>query len=261
MARIFIGLEFLLGAWLILGVALRTFTLKAVIALLLFFCAYLLYLQFVKKETGNCGCFGTSVVMTPVQALLKNVLLIFIAVLLSLTDHPYLIRKKAVVLALAVLTGLAAFILPFALNPLNAYSESFAKEKVNYRPPLELLYDKSQADTPRVDLRQGKWIVAFLSLKCSHCKLAAYKLNVMHNKNAMLPIYFVLNGKKKNLDEFNRETNAQKVPHNFLKGKDNFLKLVGPVYPVIFWLHDGVVEKKSTHVELEQADIEAWMKE
>ncbi len=260
-ARLFIGLEFFLGAWLMFGIAFKKFTLKAVFALLIFFCGYLLFLIFIKKETGNCGCFGTAVMMTPIQALIKNIVLLFVSYLLYIVPQPFFIKRRWIVLVLSILTFSAAFAVPFIVNPVNIdYSVTFAKSKINYHPPLELLYENTQPDKPKADLNKGKWIVAFLSLRCPHCKLAAYKLNVMHNKNPELPIYFVMNGDRKELIAFYKETNAQKIPYNILKGSDNFLKIVGPVYPVIFWLHDGIVERKSTHMELEQEEIEAWLK-
>ena len=76
MARFFIGLEFFLGMLLILNISLRKFTLKFAVALLVFFCIYLTYKIIIEGNTGNCGCFGEAVKMTPLQGILKNVALI-----------------------------------------------------------------------------------------------------------------------------------------------------------------------------------------
>src|SRR4051812_41160097 len=64
-ARLLIGLEFFIGALLILNYKLRRFTIPFTVGLLSFFIIYLL-IQIIKNgDTGNCGCFGESIHMTP----------------------------------------------------------------------------------------------------------------------------------------------------------------------------------------------------
>ena len=73
-ARLLIASEFFLGLMLVFNQSLKKFTLKATIALLLFFTAYL-GIQIIREgNTGNCGCFGTYLQMTPLESILKNIL-------------------------------------------------------------------------------------------------------------------------------------------------------------------------------------------
>lgn len=261
LARIIIGAEWLIGGWIILGISLRRITLQLAAGLLILFSIYLLYQILYLKQDGNCGCFGDTIIMSPAQAIWKNVLLLMMAYLIYILPPYFEFSNNTKQYAnIALFTFVLSLALPFTLNSLfyqNDSNHSFTR--TGYRPPLEILYDSIQPNPPAVELRKGKWIVAFLSLSCQHCKLAAYKLNVMKNANPAMPIYLVLNGEQEELPAFYKETNAERLPYNFLKGKENFLQLVGPVYPVIFWLNDGVVEKKTDHISTTQEAIEKWL--
>src|SRR5690606_20330775 len=80
-ARLLIGLEFFIGVLLILNYNLKKFTLPLTAALLLFFILYLGVQIMVSGNNGNCGCFGEHLKMTPLQAILKNVVMIAACVL------------------------------------------------------------------------------------------------------------------------------------------------------------------------------------
>ncbi|MEZ5054869.1 MAG: hypothetical protein R2807_08960 [Chitinophagales bacterium] len=69
---------------------------------------------------------------------------------------------------------IGSLVLGFFINPLYAkYHPNSAMNRVNYALPLSYLYEDSLQAPPTVNLKQGKHIVAFLSLTCSHCKVAA----------------------------------------------------------------------------------------
>ena len=67
-ARLMIAIEFLIGILLVLNVNLRKFSYKLGIGILVFFCVYLILLMAILGNKGNCGCFGTYLQMTPLQA-------------------------------------------------------------------------------------------------------------------------------------------------------------------------------------------------
>src|SRR4051812_42921577 len=75
-ARLLIGLEFFLGFLLILNYHLKKFTLPFTIALLLFFIIYLCVQIATTGNNGNCGCFGEHIKMTPLEAIVKNIVMI-----------------------------------------------------------------------------------------------------------------------------------------------------------------------------------------
>ncbi len=83
-ARVLIGFELLLGLFLLFHIFLKSFTYKAVIAVLTIFIIYLLIVILKQGNTGNCGCFGNSVAMKPLTAIWKNVIMIAVTMLLML---------------------------------------------------------------------------------------------------------------------------------------------------------------------------------
>ena len=258
-ARAIISMEFFLGMLLFLNIALRRFTLKFAIGLLSFFCIYLSYKIITEGNAGNCGCFGESIQMSPLQGILKNIALIIACVVCYTVAEVELWSKKwktySIPFLLIVSCGLGFFI-----NPINSKEALFNEpEAMNYRVPLELMYDSTQTEIPVMDLAKGKHIVAFLSLTCPHCKIAARKLAIIHKKNPDLPIYFALNGDKELVQGFLENASATTIPHNLFLGPEKWTKVAGFALPRIMYLNNSIVEKKLIGAELDEQDMEKWM--
>lgn len=75
-SRMLIGIEFALGFLLLIPQHLKKITIPATIALLTVFILHLSYETFISGNTGNCGCFGELLPMTPVEAIVKNMVAI-----------------------------------------------------------------------------------------------------------------------------------------------------------------------------------------
>ena len=74
LSRAIIGFEAFLGLAFLQKNYLRSFFIPATAALLLVFCAHLTYTLYTTGNSGNCGCFGQWIKMTPLEALIKNIL-------------------------------------------------------------------------------------------------------------------------------------------------------------------------------------------
>jgi len=257
-ARLLIGTELFLGLLLLLNFYLKKFTLKATIFLLLFFTIYLLIQIIREGNLGNCGCFGTYLQMTPGESILKNIVLIIIASILYRThvnSSPRIQRLGWPILLLA------SVISPFILNPIDLKAASYRQpELTNFPFEPSLLYSDSLDHKPEVDISKGKHIVAFLSMTCSHCRTSAFKMHVIEKRHPEISFFIVLNGKESNLSSFIDETKASNVPHMILNGMP-FAKITGGAVPVIYWIEDGIVVKKSNYISLEESSILAWLNE
>ena len=259
-ARFFIGIEFFLGMLLILNIALKKFTLKFAIGLLLIFCVYLVYRIILDGNTGNCGCFGEAVKMTPLEGILKNIVLIVCCVVCYFfTEKDYWTEQwKKLVVPILLITSMC---LGFFIYPVNVtFSTTMDKAKINYKVPLELMYSNSQKEKPNSDLTKGQRIIALLSLTCPHCRIAAQKMNIMHKKNPSIPFYFALNGDKELLQGFFDDTHTQDIPHNLFLGPTDWIQIAGISLPIIMYIDNSVVQKKCTGMEIEQDDMEAWLR-
>jgi len=92
-SRTLIGIEMALGLLLLQKNYLRKFLIPVTILLLLVFIGHLSYVTFLSGgNTGNCGCFGELLPMTPIEAILKNIvavgLLVYLFKILPKENNP-----------------------------------------------------------------------------------------------------------------------------------------------------------------------------
>ncbi len=259
-ARLMIGLEILLGFFLLSHIYLKAFTYKAIIAVLTIFIIYLIILLIKQGNNGNCGCFGNEIAMKPMAAIWKNVIMIAAVVLLYFI-YPIKPYKHQEWLCFPIAS--VALSLPFLFN--HVYTET-GPEKCGNPINMELLYRYSPA--PTEDLRTGKHIVSFMSLTCPHCKKAAYLLQVIKHEHPEIPIFMVLNGNEIFQKQFFDETHAQNLPYILYKHSPEFdtlldaglLKGETSGVPAIYWINNNVIEYKSTYYELDPTHILSWLK-
>jgi hypothetical protein len=257
-ARILIALEFFLGLLLIFNLSLKKFTLKFVIGLLIFFTFYLIIQIAREGNQGNCGCFGTVLQMTPLESIIKNLFLIGIAVFLFRFHPDKNLRFGKILIPLAAMTSVT---LPFLLNPIDLVAAEYRQPQAeNFRMDLAPLYADTIKFKPSVDLSTGKHIVAFFSMTCSHCKATAFKIHVLEKRNPSIPFFMVLNGKDEWLKSFLEETKSDNIPFMILHG-NAFSKITGGSVPVVYWMNNGIVERKSLYISLEENEILKWLKD
>jgi len=72
LSRLLIGVEFAIGILLLLPFFTKRIVIPATILMLGIFIIELIYEMIKSGNQGNCGCFGTLIEMTPLEALLKN---------------------------------------------------------------------------------------------------------------------------------------------------------------------------------------------
>ena len=259
-ARFFIGLEFFLGMLFILNISIKKFTSKFAIGLLTVFIIYLVYKIISVGNVGNCGCFGEAIKMSPLEGILKNIALIILCfALYFLSDDDFWNAKWKKIMVPILFIG--AMCLGFFVYPMNAsLSSTMDTKKINYKVPLELMYKASQKEKPSIDLTKGKHVIAFLSLSCPHCKIAAQKIRVMQKQNPAIPFYISLNGDKEKEKAFFEETQIKHIPHNLFLGPNDWMQVAGFNLPVIMYINNSIVEKKTTGLDLDQNDIENWLK-
>ena len=102
--------------------------------------------------------------MTPLQAIIKNIIMIVVAIPIYIFWQGWKIKYNKL---FSAFFGLTTVLVPFILNPVDyAYSSNNLEEKINYPLDLNLIYhpeDTSKIETPKKELRSGKHVLAFLS--------------------------------------------------------------------------------------------------
>jgi hypothetical protein len=254
-ARIFISFEIFCGLLVIFQFRLKKITLPIVFLTLLFFIAYLVFQIITEGNQGNCGCFGKQIHFTPLEAIVKNIVMIILIGIIYKTN-PQNVNYKKVWLTLAVLICLA---LPFILNPIVIHSSVYAKA-LNTKIELDLLYHDESNSPPEVDIREGKWVVVFMSASCAHCKVTARKIHTIVNVSPNLPIYLVINGDDSEIKQFVEDAKINNVKWSKFNGATNFIKLAGITLPAIYFVENSVLHYQLDMESLNNQRIEEWLK-
>lgn len=256
-ARLFVGLETAIAACLILNMYGKAkWILRFSLFILIMFSIYLAYLWITVGNDVNCGCFGDQIWMSPSTSLIKN-LIIFVLTFILLKFHTGIAKKWSNWTTIALFVIITS--LPYFIYAIPATQPSYLKDEA-YEIDLSALYEQPEkTPAPTIDLKKGKHILAFMSLTCPHCKIAAYKMQLMKKDNPSISMYMVLNGDSTNLKPFFEKTKADNIEYRMLLGRD-FTSLSGFSLPAIYWINNSVVEAKSTYIDLSQTQIEAWLK-
>ncbi len=256
-ARLFIGFEWFLGSLLLFNSWGRRKEVAILgILLLLFFTAYLIFQLINQGNTGNCGCFGSFIKMTPAESILKNSLLILLFIPIIVSEFKGLWFKK--ILFLSTFLFLFSFIMPFVLNPLGyaQFPESTLKGDELF---LDEVYKLEGNKKPKIELRKGKHLISFMSATCPHCILAGYKLHIFKKNNPNLSMYIFLNGDSLDAKKFFEETKAKNIPNSMMSVKDGFVQNAGNSFPSIYMVKDNVIEQRKKYVTISQKEIEEWI--
>lgn len=247
LARFLIGFEFALALLLILHLFLKKFSLAIVQIFLMVMTLYLVVLLITKGNNVDCGCFGDSVPMTPIQSILKNLVMMAMVYFVQKNYAPINYKFQT---AIAIIGTLACLSLPFVFVPFTQ-----KPSPIN----LNALYAQAN-NQPKVDLRKGKHLVAFMSLGCPHCRKAANTFAKFYAEDSTLPIMMILNGNLTDTSDFFKETKANKVPHFVFNGAEEFVKMAGPYVPQIYWINNSVKERQVNYSQLSTGLLENWKK-
>lgn len=257
-ARFMIGLEFFIGLLLIFGLYIKKFTIKLTIGTLTLFSIYLLFIITKSGNNGNCGCFGTVIVMSPLQALIKNAVLLILSIVIYKYYEGFDFQK----IGNKILIGsfITAFAMPHILNYVDLdYSSSYlSKKEDHFKLELDSVYKNAKLHTPPKSLSKGKHVIAFMSLTCSHCRTAAKKLRLIKQQNPSISIYLILNGNYDKIEPFFEDTKARNIDYCILNGS-SFINLAGFHLPSIYLVNNSIVENWIDYPHLDKEEIEKWL--
>lgn len=257
-ARFIIGLEFFIGFLLISSIFIKRFTVKLTVVSLIIFCVYLIFILNSNGNNGNCGCFGNAIVMTPLQALIKNIVMLVICYFIYKYYNGLSYQKIGKwIFGVFFIT---AFAMPHILNYVDFnYSEAYLTKKENqFKLELDSVYSNAIIRKPPKSLVFGKHVIAFMSMSCPHCRIAAKKLRLIKKQNSSISIYLILNGDYKKIKPFFEDTKANNIDYCILNGK-NFVYLAGLTMPAIYLINNSIVENRVDYIQLDQFEIEKWL--
>ena len=177
-SRLLIGFEFTLGILILLPFYLKKLVIPATIVLLSAFSIHL-FVQVLGGDASNCGCFGELIPMTPLQALIKNILSIgLLALCLTVLKSEIEDRRN---IHPVMYTGLILGLLMFVLLPQGSSSVS----------GIDLKGDESIYSKYYPNISKGNKLMCFFSPTCEHC-IATGKYITQRGQNSKKEILRLL---------------------------------------------------------------------
>lgn len=222
-SRILIGIELALGLLLLQNNWLRKFLIPVTTLMLAVFIGHLSYVTFLSGgNSGNCGCFGELLPMTPIEAIIKNVVAIGLLVYLY-----YLLPKRNSNGNFWILTTIlfATILWIFMLAPIQPPASNLPVAPISELPKENnaevISKDTLKTDTPVIAVKtdtikkadvptnepkniksgnaqyfpgidKGKKLLCYFVPGCDHCRAAAKELTEMRKKDSSLPPLLVL---------------------------------------------------------------------
>mgnify|MGYP006084331935 FL=1 len=179
LSRILIALEFSIGILILLPFYLKRIVVPLTVFVLAAFSIHLALQIYLTGNSGNCGCFGTLLPMTPLEAILKNIFAIGLLVILNrLIPND---RSKKIEIFYGFLVYLLFVIGIMVLIPIKSSDNvSFEfnqtqdlQDSIN-KGPLQMKSEFSQT-LPFAD--NGRVILCFFAPGCDHCRAAVRSID------------------------------------------------------------------------------------
>ena len=253
-SRIIIGVEFAIGILLLFPYNIKKIIIPATILMLAVFSIHLIIEILTGGNQGNCGCFGALLPMTPLQALIKNLLSIGLLTLVLYKFSNELVEKNNILITTNITT--LCILALFMLMPIQkkttvspsptGYTEdaTIVKDSIIVKPindstkkDLVVIKDTTKKIIvgagpkkvksiyskyfPKID--EGKKILCFFAPTCDHCMATAKELTELKKADPNFPdIQMIF------MDEA-----AEEIP--------KFFKFAGAEYPslvldiIAFW--------------------------
>jgi thiol-disulfide isomerase/thioredoxin len=277
-SRILIGIEFALGFLMLSNHFLKRITIPATVGLLSVFIIHLSYVTFLSGgNSGNCGCFGELIPMTPIEAIIKNIIAVGLLIwLLKILEND---KKSNIWMLISVTLGCILGL--FMLAPMKASSTSISNSNNNSNISTDSIskitdsvkieeiktIDSSKVITEKAvevvkkelgpkqavsgyadlytDIDKGQKILCFFVPGCEHCREAAKDLHALQKKHKDFPqvqIVFMDEEAEKIPDFFKYA--GKQFPYKVIDIIPFWTKLgTGKDTPGVVYLHNGNVIK------------------
>ena len=162
-SRTLIALEFTLGILILLPFQLKRVVIPITIGILAFFSIHLGIQIYLTGNAGNCGCFGALIEMTPLEAIIKNVLAIGLLVIL------YFLQKSNQFVKNDLWFFSPVFYLFLALLFMYIPIKKSPEKKISEFSDV----------VPSVD--DGKVLLCFFAAGCDHCRSTMRSLDSLNS--------------------------------------------------------------------------------
>ena len=215
-SRLLIAGELVIGLLLIFKMCYK-FAWRATLSVQVLFTLFLVYVLLFRND-DNCHCFGELVELSPLESIVKNVVVIGGLFLIrsqrrkDAETQSKLIDFRKVLLA-------AAVIIPFVVTPMDSvYKMIYSSEKeissVDFYETLDKVVKMDFVendivfDSVSACEAKGDKIVAIVSSGCKYCRLGVKKLSLIMKNNGISPdnVNIFIWGSREGILNFREET-------------------------------------------------------
>ena len=230
-SRFIIAIEFFIAFAILQSNYLKKVILPLSITMIAVFSLHLSYSIFL-GDSENCGCFGELIPMSPLQALIKNI--ITIAVLVFLYRNTEVNEKNSC--SKLSIQFLSILLLMFALLPVQTVGKN------------KRVSSFSEYVVSDMDMNEGKKILCFFDAGCEHCMDAAKSLTSFSDSIADFPKVHIIfsDSEEDKIPEFftyaGKEYSHQVLPfYNEDDEINSYLEILGYDYenPAVIYLDNG----------------------
>ncbi len=247
-ARGLVAVELIIGLCYFQPNLLRTFFIPFSFFLTSAFTCYLAYIAVYTDYTENCGCFGDLIQMSPIESIIKNIIILAVIMcLFRLTRSDPVRRSWIPPAAIGMVTVLAiAMLYPVKIVGVSDIVVS-SKQKVSGKAAFAdatptdsrfAIFNSQAGQGAKPNIVEGDWLVAFFSLDCDHCKDVAMEMGIWRRGRAV-NIFSVFLGEGNQVKDFYRETDT-KFPYVIASPID-FFNFIGNAPPRVYSLREGKI--------------------
>lgn len=254
--RFLIAVECCLGIMLAVGIYPKVIK-TTVIAFLVFFSVYILVKPaFFNVDSTNCHCFGTVLILTDKQTLIKNIILLALSYFMFWDKGIKFDWQKYLVIFLGVMSLACVYMIN--MPDVISYKLYGRAAQIDNEKFEILLQDQN---IKNLKITQGRKIVCMYATFCPYCKKSAKRLEVMRQKYNIADSSFALVfwGNEKMVKGFFKKAEVKQLPYTIVS-PIKFLDATKHRQPVIILMDNGKVEKLLKYPNINEKDIITFIK-
>jgi hypothetical protein len=268
--RFLIAVEGGLGFLLILGVYPKLIK-TTVIGFLVFFSVYILLKPHLfDVDASNCHCFGTILILTNTQTLIKNIVLLLLSYFMFWDKNASMFcfkdkernerLKKKFSIWITITTAIIALLLVYLITPPDIFRLKFYGKtaEINKEKFEVLLKDEN---IKPLNIQKGKKVVCMYATFCKFCKKTTMRMEVVRKKYEIPDSNYALIfwGNQQMVNSFFYNTGTRELPHAIVKPRV-FLDATKGKQPVIILMNNGKIVQTLKYPNIDEKVISDFIK-
>ena len=263
-SRIIIAGEFILGLFLILRINYK-FTWNATMTVLILFTLFLIYTAIFRNDT-NCHCFGQLVELSPVESIIKNVIVMILLSIdkwtnikvqisnLKVQRSKFNVQSSKLKVQSSLLIATSTLLIVFVVSPPDViYNKIYSEEKEISSYVLQESFDdivkiNFENDTIVLDstavleTRERNLMIAIVSSGCKYCHLGVKKLSMIMKRKGTDTgnVNIFIWGSDDGILNFIKETDTEDLSYWKINPRQA-IEITYGRFPVFIWLEDGEI--------------------